>query len=155
MIAVIQLINKVCGLPFSWADEELAGAFAAQLAVCIANLRAMEDMSDNLTEARAETRLFAKLLASCRDLASRSERDPVSVCRRVRDLAREFTSSISSALLLYTEHKVWREAPQPQPWTLALALALTLTPHLTLTLTLTLTLALIRWRAASRSGTAV
>ena len=113
MIAVIQLINKVCGLPFSWADEELAGAFAAQLAVCIANLRAMEDMSDNLTEARAETRLFAKLLASCRDLASRSERDPVSVCRRVRDLAREFTSSISSALLLYTEHKVWREAPQP------------------------------------------
>ena len=106
MIAVIQLINKVCGLPFSWADEELAGAFAAQLAVCIANLRAMEDMSNNLAEARAETRLLAKLLASCRDLASRAERDPIGVCRRVRDLAKEYTSSMSSALLLYTEHEV-------------------------------------------------
>ena len=95
MIAVIQLINKVCGLPFSWADEELAGAFAAQLAVCIANLRAMEDMSDNLTEARAETRLFAKLLASCRDLASRSERDPVSVCRRVTSFSVSLQQGIS------------------------------------------------------------
>ena len=37
----------------------MAGAFAAQLAVCIANLRAMEDMSNNLTEARIEAHLPA------------------------------------------------------------------------------------------------
>ena len=37
----------------------MAGAFAAQLAVCIANLRAMEDMSNNLTEARINTHLPA------------------------------------------------------------------------------------------------
>ena len=45
MIAVIQLINKLNGLRFGRPDEELAGAFAAQLAVCIENLRGLEDVN--------------------------------------------------------------------------------------------------------------
>ena len=45
MIAVIQLINKLNGLRFGRPDEDLAGAFAAQLAVCIENLRGLEDVN--------------------------------------------------------------------------------------------------------------
>ena len=43
MIAVIQLVNKLSGQRFGRPDEELATAFAAQLAPCIEGLRGLEE----------------------------------------------------------------------------------------------------------------
>ena len=47
VIAVIQLINKLSGVSFTAADEELVGAFCAQLAVSIENILAIEDMNQS------------------------------------------------------------------------------------------------------------
>ena len=61
MIAVIQLINKLNGLRFGRSDEELAGAFAAQLAVCIENLRSMEDVKLALKASHVDLTLALSL----------------------------------------------------------------------------------------------
>ena len=133
VIAVIQLINKVNGLCFGRADEELAQAFAAQLAVCIANLQALEDLSQALKGADARDQRLYRLLISCRELVTHTD-TPLAICRRVparpspprpadrlarispdlplrrrvRDYAAEFTTSMSAALLLHTDHAVGR-----------------------------------------------
>ena len=61
MIAVIQLINKVNGLRFGRPDEELASAFAAQLAPCIENLRGLEDVNLALTASHTDLPLTLTL----------------------------------------------------------------------------------------------
>lgn len=138
VIAVIQLINKLNGLRFGRPDEELAGvraaqppshtppnqartrtltavlprvsvgkAFAAQLAVSIENLRGLEDVNMSLKAARIEEQRLSRQLISCRELVTHTD-TPLAVCRRVREYAADFTSSMSAALLLNTDHKVGR-----------------------------------------------
>lgn len=62
VIGVIQLINKLNGLKFNRADEELIAAFCAQLAVSIENAIAIEEMNKSSRLAAHEKKRMLRFL---------------------------------------------------------------------------------------------
>ena len=64
---MIQLINKLNGLSFNRNDEELVAAFCSQLAVCIENMRALDDMTQAKRLVEAQTARLSGFLVAVRD----------------------------------------------------------------------------------------
>lgn len=103
VIAVIQLINKLTGLQFTKADEDLIAAFCAQLAVSIENLRAIADLVESQKQADDERGRMRSFLGIVGELNSVPE--IATVCELTQLHAQEFTRSLGAALLLCADDK--------------------------------------------------
>ena len=97
VIAVIQLINKLTGMYFNTADEELIAAFCAQLAVSIENCLAIDEMNRSQKIAAEQKQRMHNFL----DVVGEVVRLPATeVCVSAQKAAIKCTASLGAALFI-------------------------------------------------------